>query len=52
MNRIKEVLKEKGISQTWPSKQTGKSYTTINDTKEDVHISRNKKGINGYSTNR
>jgi putative transcriptional regulator len=31
MNRIKEVLKEKGISQTWLADQTDKSYTTINE---------------------
>ncbi len=31
MNRIKEVLKEKGITQTWLAKQMGKSYNTINE---------------------
>jgi transcriptional regulator with XRE-family HTH domain len=31
MNRIKEVLKNKGISQTWLAEQTDKSYTTINE---------------------
>jgi len=31
MNRIKEVLKKKGISQTWLADQTDKSYTTINE---------------------
>ena len=31
MNRIKEVLKDKGISQTWLAKKTGKSYNTINE---------------------
>jgi transcriptional regulator with XRE-family HTH domain len=31
MNRIKEVLKEKGISQTWLAEKTDKSYTTINE---------------------
>lgn len=31
MNRIKEVLKDKGISQTWLAKQMGKSYPTINE---------------------
>ncbi|WP_418499699.1 helix-turn-helix domain-containing protein [Flagellimonas sp.] len=31
MNRIKEVLKEKGITQTWLSIQMGKSYNTINE---------------------
>ncbi|PIB30740.1 transcriptional regulator [Gaetbulibacter sp. 5U11] len=36
MNRIKEVLKDKGISQTWLSKQIGKSYTTINEYSRNV----------------
>lgn len=36
MNRIKEVLKDKGISQTWLAKQTGKSYTTINEYARNV----------------
>jgi len=31
MNRIQKVLKEKGITQTWLSKQMDKSYTTINE---------------------
>ena len=31
MNRIKEVLKNKGISQTWLADQMDKSYTTINE---------------------
>ncbi len=31
MNRILEVLKEKGITQTWLSKKMDKSYTTINE---------------------
>lgn len=31
MNRIKEVLKEKGISQTWLAKQMEKSYNTVNE---------------------
>lgn len=30
MNRIKEVLKEKRIKQTWLSEQLGKSYNMIN----------------------
>lgn len=30
-NRIKEVLKEKGISQTWLAKQLDKSYNRINE---------------------
>lgn len=36
MNRIKEVLKEKGISQAWLAKQTGKSYNTINEYARNV----------------
>ncbi|MGB3453990.1 MAG: helix-turn-helix transcriptional regulator [Moheibacter sp.] len=36
MNRIKEVLKDKGISQTWLAKQTGKSYNTINEYARNV----------------
>jgi putative transcriptional regulator len=31
MNRIKEILKEKGISQTWLADKMGKSYNTINE---------------------
>lgn len=31
MNRLKEVLKNKGISQTWLAEQMDKSYTTINE---------------------
>ena len=30
LNRIKDVLDEKGISQTWLAKQVGKSFSTIN----------------------
>jgi len=30
MNRIKEVLAEKGIKQTWLAKQLGKSYNMVN----------------------
>jgi putative transcriptional regulator len=30
MNRIKEVLDEKGIKQTWLSEQLGKSYNMVN----------------------
>ncbi|WPP48933.1 helix-turn-helix domain-containing protein [Catalinimonas niigatensis] len=30
MNRIKEVLEEKGIKQTWLSEQLGKSYNMVN----------------------
>jgi len=36
MNRIKEVLKEKGISQTWLAEKTGKSYNTINEYARNV----------------
>ena len=36
MNRIKEVLKHKGISQTWLAKQIGKSYNTINEYARNV----------------
>lgn len=30
MNRIKEVLESKGISQTWLAKQIGKSFCIVN----------------------
>jgi transcriptional regulator with XRE-family HTH domain len=30
MNRIKEVLDEKGIKQTWLSEKLGKSYNMVN----------------------
>ncbi|MFY7671724.1 helix-turn-helix domain-containing protein [Tenacibaculum sp. MEBiC06402] len=30
MNRIKEVLEEKGIKQTWLSDELGKSYNMVN----------------------
>jgi putative transcriptional regulator len=30
MNRIKEVLEEKGLTQTWLSKQLGKGYNMVN----------------------
>jgi putative transcriptional regulator len=30
MNRIKEVLEDKGIKQTWLAEKLGKSYPTIN----------------------
>lgn len=36
MNRIKEVLKNKGISQAWLAKQMGKSYNTINEYARNV----------------
>ena len=31
MNRIKEVLEQKGIKQIWLAEQLGKSYNTINE---------------------
>ena len=31
MNRLKEVLKNKGISQAWLANQMDKSYTSINE---------------------
>jgi len=31
MNQIKDILKNKGISQTWLAEQMDKSYTTINE---------------------
>ncbi|MBG6129523.1 transcriptional regulator with XRE-family HTH domain [Aquimarina sp. EL_43] len=30
MNRIKEVLEDKGIKQTWLSEKLGKSYNMVN----------------------
>lgn len=30
MNRIKEVLEEKGIKQVWLAKKLGKSYNIVN----------------------
>jgi transcriptional regulator with XRE-family HTH domain len=30
MNRIKEVLAEKGVKQTWLANQLGKSYNMVN----------------------
>ena len=30
MNRIKEILEEKGIKQTWLAEKLGKSYPVIN----------------------
>lgn len=30
MNRIKEVLSEKGLKQTWLADQLGKSYNMVN----------------------
>ena len=31
MNRIKEVLNERGIKQTWLSEKLGKSFNMVND---------------------
>lgn len=31
MNRIKEVLEEKGIKQVWLSKKLNKSFSMVND---------------------
>lgn len=31
MNRIKEVLKEKGIKQTWLAERLGKSFKIVNN---------------------
>lgn len=36
MNRIKEVLKDKGISQTWLAEKTSKSYNSINEYARNV----------------
>lgn len=36
MNRIKEILKEKGITQTWLAEKMNKSYTTINEYARNV----------------
>lgn len=36
MNRIKEVLKDKGISQTWLAQKLEKSYNTINEYARNV----------------
>ena len=30
LNRIKAVLEDKGISQTWLSRKLGKSFSTVN----------------------
>lgn len=30
LNRIRTVLKEKGISQTWLAEKLGKSFSTVN----------------------
>lgn len=36
MNRIKEILKTKGITQTWLAEKMDKSYTTINEYARNV----------------
>lgn len=36
MNRIKEVLKDKGISQTWLADKMEKSYNSINEYARNV----------------
>ena len=36
MNRIKEVLKDKGILQTWLADKMEKSYNTINEYARNV----------------
>jgi len=36
MNRIKEVLKDKGISQMWLANKMNKSYNTINEYTRNV----------------
>jgi transcriptional regulator with XRE-family HTH domain len=36
MNRIKEILKNKGISQTWLAEKTDKSYNSINEYARNV----------------
>lgn len=37
MNRIKEVLLEKGIKQVWLAEQLGKSFNTINGYVQNRH---------------
>jgi putative transcriptional regulator len=37
MNRIKIVLKERGIKQTWLAEQLDKSYNTINGYVQNRH---------------
>ncbi len=36
MNRIKEILKAKGKTQTWLAEKMNKSYTTINEYARNV----------------
>ena len=40
MNRIKIVLKERGIKQTWLAEQLDKSYNTVNGYVQNRHQSR------------
>ena len=37
MNRIKEILKEKGIKQVWLAEQLGKSFNTVNGYVQNRH---------------
>jgi len=37
MNRIKEVLEEKGIKQKWLAEQLGKSYNMVNSYAQNRH---------------
>lgn len=37
MNRIKEVLKEKGVKQVWLAEQLGKSFNTVNGYVQNRH---------------
>jgi len=37
MNRIKEVMDEKGIKQTWLSEKLGKSYSQVNGYVQNRH---------------
>ena len=32
LNRIKDILEQKGISQTWLAKQVGKTFSDFKDT--------------------
>lgn len=36
MNRIKEILKEKGISQTWLAQKLDKSFNSVNEYARNV----------------
>jgi putative transcriptional regulator len=37
MNRIKQVMEDKGIKQTWLSEQLGKSYSQVNGYVQNRH---------------